>query len=103
MDTYSALNRSCNATVKTEVTRFPTLTNQTLASILWCRPSRDQPCLIGQRITSALTVALQDLFKALYTAGYTRLQLLAIEQPRNFFAVKFTWVHETEGKIQQFS
>ena len=24
------------------------------------------PCLIGQRNTSALTVALQDLFKALY-------------------------------------
>ena len=30
------------------------------------RPTRDQPCLIGQRNTSALTVALQDLFKALY-------------------------------------
>ena len=62
---YSALNRSCNATVKAEVTRFITLTNQSRASILRCRPTRDQPCLIGQRITSALTVALQDLFKAL--------------------------------------
>ena len=39
---YSALNRSCNATVKAEVTRFLTLTNQSSASILWCRPTRDQ-------------------------------------------------------------
>ena len=31
---YSALNRSCNATVKAEVTRVLTLTNQSRASLL---------------------------------------------------------------------
>ena len=53
---YSDLNRSCNATVKAEVTHFLTLIDQSRASLM--------QALIGQRITSALTVALQDLFKA---------------------------------------
>ena len=68
------MKRSCNATFKAEVTCFLTLTNQTCASILWCRSACDQPCLIGQRSTSALTVALQDLFKPLYK-GYASINL----------------------------
>ena len=77
-EAYSALNRSCNATVKAEVTRFITLTNQSRASILRCRPTRDQPCLIGQRITPALTVALQDLFKAVYVIIITHIAIISM-------------------------
>ena len=49
---HSNLKKSRNATIKAEITRFLTLTNQISDSILSYRPARDQPCLIGQRITS---------------------------------------------------
>ena len=50
-------------------------------------PTCDQPCLIGQRITSASTVALQDLFKALYRPVYALIDVKRFSPP--FFKSKW--------------